>query len=115
MMLAVLALAISGGAGSVASADVITMVDAVETITANINVPTSPNGRLMFKRCSDTCDEDFLSARLTPETRFSFNGQKMNFVDFRANFFNLQRGSDTYALVSHDTNSKTVTSVSVGT
>lgn len=112
---AILALAISGLVGNEAPADVITMVDAVETITANINVPTSTNGRLMFKACSDTCDEDFIAARLTPETLFWFNGQRMNFAEFRANFFNLRRGSDTYALVSYDTNTKTVTSLNVGT
>lgn len=97
------------------SADVITLVDAIETITPNVNVPTSTNGRLMFKPCSVVCDDDFISARLTPETVFKFDGQTLNFVDFRTKFFNLRRGSDTYALVSYDTRSKTVTSISVQT
>ncbi len=109
--IAVIALAFSG----LATADVVTIVDAVETVTANVNVPTSTNGRLMFKPCSENCDLDFISARLTPETQFVFNGQRMNFVDFRRNFYNLRRGSDTYALVSYDTATSTVTSVSIGT
>lgn len=109
-VLAAMALAICMSA----AADVVTMVEAVETLTANINVPTSTNGRLMFKSCSDKCDDDFISARLTPETQFVFNGQRMLFVDFRQNFFNLNRGGDTYALVSYDTVGKTVTSISVG-
>ncbi len=106
----VLALAFSG----LAAAEIVTIVDAVETAAENIRVPTSTNSRLMFKPCGENCDEDFISARLTPETKFVFNGRRLSFVDFRKSFFNLPRGSDTYALVSYDTRTKVVLSVSIG-
>ncbi len=49
----VLALAFS----SLAMAEIVTIVEAVETVTANVMVPTSTNSRLMFKPCDDVCDE----------------------------------------------------------
>lgn len=96
-----------------ATADVVTMVDAVETTTSNINVPTSTNGRLMFKACSEACDLDYVSVRLTPETAFYFQGLRLTFAEFRARFYNLPRNSENYALVTYDTKAKLVTSVDV--
>lgn len=104
-----LALVMSGPA----NADVVTMVDAVETITANINVPTSTNGRLMFKACAEDCDLDFVSVRLTPNTAFYFDEVRLTFAEFRAKFYNLPRASENYALVTYDTQAKIVTSVDV--
>ena len=106
----VLALAFSGLTG----AEIVTLVESVETVTANVKVPTSTNSRLMFKPCADDCKENFVSVRLTPETIFVINGQRMIFADFRKNFFNLPRGNDTYALISYDTSTKVVVSVSIG-
>lgn len=100
--------------GSYATADVVTMVDAVETVTSNISVPTSPSGRLMFRPCDSECEEKFISVRLTPETTFVVSGQAVDFLGFRQAFFNLRRSDDGYALVSYDTKSKTVTSVQLG-
>ena len=96
-----------------AAADVVTVVEAIETTASNISVPVSNNSRLNFKPCPGTCKADFRSARLTPETRFVVNGQSMAFDEFRKAFINLRRGNDTYALVSYDTRSNTVSSVRI--
>ena len=90
-----------------------TRIEAVETSTALITVPTSPNGRLAFKPCAKRCDAETVFKRLTPETRFVVQGQTVSFVDFRKNFYNQRRRTDGYALVSYDTEKNTVTSVAI--
>ena len=70
-----------------ATADIVTLIDAVETSAANVNVPTSLNGRLTFKPCAEACDEEFIAVRLTPETQFVVRGQQVNFADFRRAFY----------------------------
>ncbi len=49
----ILALSVS----SLAAADVVTVVDAVETVTSNSSVPATPSGRLMFRPCDSDCEE----------------------------------------------------------
>jgi hypothetical protein len=109
-ILSVLVLALCGSA----TADIFTIVDAVETSTANVNVPTSTNGQLTFKPCAEACDEEFISVRLTPATQFVVRGQQLNFADFRREFYKLPRNRIYYALVSYDTEKRTVTSVRFG-
>ncbi len=96
-----------------AVAEIVTLIDAVETSTANLTLPTASNGNLMFKPCAGDCEE-IIRVRLTPETSFVLNGVAMEFIDFRREFYNLRRGSEDYALVSYDTQKNTVTSVRVG-
>ena len=90
-----------------------TLIEAVEASTAVITVPTSPNGRLAFKRCAKRCDADTIHVRLTPETRFVIQGHVVDFLEFRKNFYNLRRSKDGYALVSFDTEKNTATSVEI--
>ncbi|ANO51712.1 hypothetical protein [Woeseia oceani] len=96
-----------------AAADLVTVVRAVEVTTSNINVPTSTNGRMSFKPCAGECDAEFLSVRLTPATEYRVDGTALDFVDFRAAFYNLPRGKDHYALVSYDAKSSIVTSLHI--
>ena len=110
-ILSILVLALCGSA----TADIFTVVDVVETSMANVNVPTSTNGQLTFKPCAEACDAEFISVRLTPETRFVVHGQHVNFADFRREFYKLRRGDDDFALVSYDTEKRIVTSVHLGT
>ena len=97
-----------------ASAGIVTVIDAVETVTSNMSVPTSANGRLMFRPCSEECDEKFIAVRLTAETTFFVSNQRVDFLGFRQDFFNSRRGNEDYALVSYDTETKTVVSVRLG-
>ena len=106
----ILALALTGPA----SADIVTLVKAVETVTSNVSVPTSDNGRLMFRPCAEECEEKFVIVRLTGDTTFFVRSQRVNFLDFRQAFYNMRRGDEDYALVSYDVEAKTVTSVSIG-
>ena len=99
--------------GMAATADIVTLVDAVETSTANLSVPTSSNGNLSFKPCATGCDQ-IIRVRLTPETRFVLHGVPMDFADFRREFNKMRRASKDYALVSFDTQRNTVTSVEIG-
>ena len=108
--LLLLALAVSNSA----TADIVTIVDAVETVTSNISVPTSSNGRLMFRPCDSVCEENFIAVRLTPETTYYVHGDAVKFVDFRRQFFNLRRRGEGYALVSFNTKSKTATNIQIG-
>jgi len=96
-----------------AVADIVTLIDAVETSTANLTVPTASNGNLMFKPCAGECEET-IRARLTAKTSYVLNGVAMEFIDFRREFYNLRHGSEDYALVSYNTQKNTVTSVRVG-
>jgi len=97
-----------------AVAQVVTQVRAIEVSTSNINVPTSPNGRLTYRNCdSRDCEADYESARLTPATLYQVNDELTDFAGFRQAFFNLPRGRDHYALVSVDLNANTVTSVHI--
>ncbi len=97
-----------------ATADIVTVIDAVETSAANVNVPTSLNGRLTFKPCAEACDEEFIAVRLTPETQFVVRGQQVNFADFRRAFNKVPRNRIYYALVSYDAENRTVSSVHLG-
>ena len=109
-LIAILALSLCGSA----IADIVTVVDFVETSTANVNVPTTTNGQLTFKPCADTCEAEFIAARLTPDTEFVVRGQRVTFIDFRRAFYALRRGNDDYALVSYDTEKRVVTSINLG-
>ena len=77
-----------------AMAQMTTLIESVEASTSVINVPTTPNGRLSFKPCAERCDADYISVRLTPETRFLVNGQAVSFAEFRMDFHNRSRGED---------------------
>lgn len=106
----VLAFAVSNPA----AADIVTVVDAIETVTSNISVPTTPNGRLMFRPCDGVCEENFIAVRLTPETTYHVYAGAVDFVEFRRQFFNLRRDGEGYALVSFNKKSKTATSIRIG-
>ncbi len=96
-----------------ATAEIVTLVDAVETSAASLSVPTASNGNLSFKPCIENCEE-IIRVRLTADTSYVLDGVSMDFIDFRREFYKLRHGSKDYALVSYDTQRNTVTSVQVG-
>jgi hypothetical protein len=102
------------GISSLAAADVVTIVDAIETDTSNISFPSTANGRLMFKPCADECDKKFIAAKLTPETKFVVRGQTVDFSDFRSAFLSIRGSGDGYALVSYHVKSGSVVSIIIG-
>lgn len=90
--------------------DLKTLIEAKETSTAYMNVPTSENSRLTFKTCEEC---EFISVRLTPATEYYLRGTVVSFAEFRKGFNNLRRSTDNYALVSYETETNTATSVRV--
>lgn len=103
------------GACGLAHGQIVTLIEAVEVSRSNISVPTSGNGRLMFRPCAGECDAKFIAVRLTPETRYFIDQKPVDFLGFRAAFFNSRRGNDDYALVSYEKESNAATSVTLGT
>lgn len=101
------------GLSVAATAEIVTLVNAIETSTKNMYVPTSMNGTLSFKPCAEDCEE-VIRVRVTPETHFVLHGKQMEFSDFRRELSKLRRASSDYVLVSYDTQKSTVTSVRVG-
>ena len=93
-----------------ASADIRTIVHAVETSTAFMNIPTTESSRLTFKPCEEC---DFIEVRLTRDTQYFLRGEQLPFADFRRAFNSLRRSKQDYALVSFDTETNTVMSVRV--
>ncbi|MEX2123910.1 MAG: hypothetical protein WD795_08450 [Woeseia sp.] len=93
-----------------AIAELKTLVEAKETSTAFMNVPTTDNSRLTFKGCEEC---ELISVRLTPATEYFLRGEAMLFADFRKHFNNLRRSKEDYALVTYDTETNTVKSVRV--
>jgi len=109
--LAILGLALSQAA--VADDESVKLVSAVETAPSNITLPPSPNGMMSFKPCGRDCDREYERARITAGTRFVVDGKAMNFEDFRKAFAVIRVDKDSYALVSYDTRTRTVTSIDV--
>ncbi len=97
-------------AGTLAHAEIRTLVDAIETDPSFLNVPTSVNSRLSFKSCEDC---EYVTARLTPTTVYSLNGTAMKLADFRQGFNNGRHSRDGYALILIDTETNTVRSIEV--
>lgn len=102
------------GISSFANAEVVTVVDAVETDTSNISFPTTATGRLMFRPCADECDKKFIAATLTPETKYVVSGKPVEFNDFRTAFLTVRSRGDDYALVSYHVKSGAVVSITIG-
>ena len=109
-ILLILTLAVS----ATAQGSIVTEVAAVETVTSNVSVPTSTNGRLMFRPCAEACEEKFIAVRLTADTQFFVRERRVDFLEFRKEFFNIRRAKEDYALVSYDVKTKTVTSINIG-
>jgi hypothetical protein len=95
---------------SAASADLVTIVDAVELTPSNVIMPGSINGTVTFRPCTGECKKEHRRARLTPTTEFYVDGKKVKFDVFQ-NAMSVLRGNDeAYALISVDLQNNTVAS-----
>ncbi len=92
-------------------AQMVTVVDAVELSASNIILPRTTHGMVTFRACAGECDEEFRRARLTPETRFFVGARAVDYSDFQARFAGVRYDDTSYALVSVDTKTITVTSI----
>ena len=89
------------------------LIDAVELSPDNIILPSTTSGTMTFKPCVGKCDEDHKRARLTADTRFVVDGRAVKFEEFRRDHATLRRSKDSYALVSYDTETNTVTTIEI--
>jgi len=89
------------------------LVDAVETSPDDIILPATVNGTMTFKPCAGDCDAKHQRARLTAETIYTLNGRAVKFEDFRREFATIKLSDKSYALVSYDTETNTVTKIDI--
>ncbi len=94
-----------------ASAELVTLVEAVELTPANIILPGSINGMMTYRGCSEECDKEYDRARLTAATTFTVNGQNVKFSEFRLSYAQVSNSHDHFALVSVDLKAGTVTNI----
>jgi len=96
-----------------AFAQIVTVINAVETAPANIILPGDTEGMMTFRPCDGDCDEDYIRVRLSANTKFSVNGKNKKFADFRRDLATIKRDARSYALVSYETETNTVTSIQI--
>ncbi|MDH3748359.1 MAG: hypothetical protein OER97_09140 [Gammaproteobacteria bacterium] len=101
------------GAMQPAVSQIVTKVAAHELSPQNIILPGSVNGMVTFRSCGDGCDEEYSRARLTADTRFSVDGRTVKFEDFRKDFAIIKQRKRSYALLSVDVQTKTITSIQI--
>ena len=90
-----------------------TEVEAVEVAPINIILPASANGMVSFKPCDGECSEPYVRIQLSPNTRFSMDGEALKFDDFRREFGIVRRSPDSYALINYDIKTNTATNIEV--
>ena len=90
-----------------------TLVDAVETSSNNIIVPPTISGTVTFRPCAGECDKEYKRARLTAETRFALDGKGVKFEEFRRVFAAKRHSDSSYALVSYNTETNTITEIAI--
>ncbi len=108
-----LLLAMACCAPAFAEFQIVTLVNAVETSPSNIILPATTNGMMTYRGCSEECDKEYERARLTDSTSFTVNGKAVKFDDFRLVYAEVKQLENSYALVSVDTRTGTVTSINL--
>jgi hypothetical protein len=89
------------------------LIDAVELTPDNIILPATINGTMTFQPCVGKCEKKHKRARLTADTRFVIDGRAVKFDEFRRNHATLSRSEESYALVSYETETNTVTKIEI--
>jgi hypothetical protein len=109
--LTLLALALAFSTPALSDFELVTLVNAVETLPANIILPASTNGMVTYRGCSSECDKEFERARLTDATAFTVDGKTVKFDEFRQVYAEIKHSDESYALVSVDTKLGVVTQI----
>jgi hypothetical protein len=94
-----------------AMAQLVTLINAVETSPANIILPANTSGSMTFRPCADECDKDYKRVNLSPSTKFSVNGKAVKYDEFRRNFAIIKRAETSYALVTYEVETNTLISI----
>ena len=96
-----------------AFSQIVTAVAAVEASPANIILPGGTDGMMTFRPCDGECEDDYIRVRLSADTRFTVDGKAVRFADFRREFATIKRSPKSYALVTYETKTNTVTSIQI--
>ena len=94
----------------VANAQFVTVSEAYELRLSHVQIPATPSSGIMFKKCAD-CET--MTVRVTPNTRYSVNGEAFPLKEFRARVFSIGDREGTLVTVLHHLESDVVVSVSV--
>ena len=94
-----------------ATAQLVTVIEAVETSPTNIILPATTEGMVTFRPCAGECERPYKRVSLSAATRFTVNGRAVRFEDFRREFAIIKRAETSYALVSYETETNTLTSI----
>ena len=89
------------------------LIDAVETSPGDIILPATVNGTMTFKSCEGECAGQHKRMRLTGETRFTLDGKAVKYEVFRREFATIRNSNRSFALVSYDTDTNTVTRIDI--
>ncbi len=92
---------------------IVTEVEAIELTPSNIILPGSVNGMVSYRPCAGECEADYQRARLTDATSFVVNGAAVRWEDFRVDFTTIKADDESYALVSVDLVTNTITSIRI--
>jgi hypothetical protein len=93
-----------------AAAEFTTLIEAYELALSDVTVPATPSSGISFKKCADC---DMQTVRVTPNTRYSVNGQVYPLKEFRKHVFGIRDRASTFVSVMHHLESDVVVSVSV--
>lgn len=108
-----MALALLVTQSALADRVIVTEVDAVELSPSNIILPGSVNGMVTYRACAGECEAEYQRTRLTEATRFVVNGEAVRWDDFRVDFTTIRSDEDSYALLSVDLETNTITSIQI--
>jgi hypothetical protein len=115
MKIKILAILAALAVAPIAAADfeIVTLVKAIELSPSNMILPGTTNGMMTYRPCAGECDKAYQRARLTDGTRFSVAGKPVKYADFLTFYSDIKNGADSYALLSVDTKTKTVTGINI--
>ena len=94
-----------------AAAQMVTLINAIETSPANIILPANTSGMMTFRPCSEECEKDYIRVQLSAGTTFSVNGKAVKFDEFRRNFAIIKRAAESYALVTYEVETNRLISI----
>ena len=106
--LTILTLALLCAAGPAMAIEGEVISRAYEISLDQFQAPATPNGKTSFRPCRQ-CDRQ--SARVTPQTRYSVNGEVLKLQDFRAALLLVQDRRNAIVTVLHHLESDTVVSI----
>lgn len=96
-----------------AFAQLVTEINAVEASPANIILPAGTDGMMTFRPCEGECEDDYIRVRLSANTKFTVDGKAVKYTHFRREFATIKRNDMSYALVTYEIETNTVTSIQI--